>query len=304
MKLLPILLGSSFCSKISEIERCVLLESSKQDRLFGDKQLQTPHPKQASIQSPSDNQSFPVLNLEFSDKPENWMIIAFSSSSTIPQSKIWYNQLENIGYKNHYLVAFDSSSYKTLSESKSQKYKQFFRVMNSTRYLTRMRGLHEDILKMREKIKFETVKKLVEEGKNVFLSDVQTIWLKYSSLDSLPRNMDVFQSKEKTCFLFRSNQNSINFLENMNVFKFEFIQPPGLGSWIGVQKSGPKLKIMQFSTEIIEEHGKPRICHKPWKEEDLWIVRPESYDFAEWTKCMPHNKEIFKQLELSKYSIK
>ena len=115
------------------------------------------------------------------------MIIAFSSFPNIPAAKIWYTQLANLGYDNHCIIALDGETYKTLSTD--------YRVLNATRYVPRMKlqkpGNENEIS---WHIRMNTLGELVKDGNNVFLSDVESIWLIKVGLSTLPRNIDVFHS--------------------------------------------------------------------------------------------------------------
>lgn len=129
----------------------------------------------------------------YDKKDEKWMILGFSSESYIPIAKIWYDQLENLGYDNHFIVPTDQKAFdllKNLSEdsgngktfTKSYRFKMPSKFVNSVR---------SGFWKMR----IETIKNLMlTENSNIFISDVDSIWVNYMDLRNLPPLFDNFHA--------------------------------------------------------------------------------------------------------------
>ena len=122
-----------------------------------------------------------------SNEKSNWIIIGFSDIKYLPVARIWYKQLSSIGYTNHYIIALDSEVYQRCSSSKLN-----IRVKNATSYykpnplISRVANLNRIWT-----IRLKTIQKLlVEEGKNVLISDVDSIWVNYKDLEDLPKSIN------------------------------------------------------------------------------------------------------------------
>lgn len=118
-----------------------------------------------------------------SSNSEKWIIIAFSDITYIEVAKIWYNQLTKLGYSEHKIAALDHETYVTLKEDS-------YRVMLTNEKLERSGR----VLKLIWKIRLMTLNSLLKEGYNVMISDVDSIWLNYRDLNSLPPMFDTFHS--------------------------------------------------------------------------------------------------------------
>lgn len=131
------------------------------------------------------NKSMTILE---PDKPEEWMIIAFSDKTYLPAAKIWYSQLSSLGYQNHCIIALDDIAHKTLIQDnyrviKSYKFFDKETDRSNKLWLIRLHTLHDLITK---------------QQKNVFISDVDSIWVNYRDLSLLPKEIDAFYGTGKT----------------------------------------------------------------------------------------------------------
>lgn len=170
-------------------------------------------------------------------KNKGWIIIGFANFEYLLPAKIWYNQLASLGYTEHAIVALDSKTYEILKND--EKYR-VLPAPESGRYLDQP-VLGEDytgsmFLKTIWSIRFEKTRDLLREGYNVFLTDIDSIWMKYVSLESLT-NFDVSHAAcgnwpqaafDEWGFVvcagvtaYRSNQKTIELLDYL-YFRCEF----------------------------------------------------------------------------------
>ena len=120
---------------------------------------------------------------ESTNSSSSWIIIGFTDINYLPIAKIWYKQLTTLGYRNHRLIALDE---KTLETCQSEK----IRVSKSSKYFNKNKM---SFIKLWP-IRIETVYQFLTGShvvdfknipKNVFISDVDTIWVKYLDLDQI-----------------------------------------------------------------------------------------------------------------------
>ena len=129
--------------------------------------------------------------------PENkWIIVGFSDFGYLPAAKLWYKRLSKLGYTNHFIAALDEN---TLEASKRNT---TFRALPANRYLPPVNSsIWRNPTQSGHKFKWiwslriQKVLELLEAGFNVFLTDVDSIWLKYMELSSLPDGVDVIHAK-------------------------------------------------------------------------------------------------------------
>ena len=131
---------------------------------------------------------------------KDWVIVAFSNAAYLPATRIWYQQMNDLGYNNHIIVALDEKTFDILSRN------DHFRVDKSV-------ALEElDNLSEKEKLKqtrqnnklgqiwrtrLKTILKYLSSNKNVFISDVDSIWIKHQGLNNLPPMFDAFHGTGK-----------------------------------------------------------------------------------------------------------
>ena len=165
----------------------------------------------------------PIFSTEKSQK--KWTIIAFSNKAYIPPAETWYNQLTKIGYKNHKVVSMDDDTFDYFQNKN-------MRVINATfppRKKKRMNKFRQYIFALR----FATISQLLKSGQNVFISDVDSIWINYRNLNLLPfpDQIDAFHAVgqqwpiehyNKYGFVmcgciqaYRSNQNTIKLFDDL-----------------------------------------------------------------------------------------
>ena len=201
---------------------------------------------------------------------KNWIIIAFSDSTYYPAARIWYNQLKALGYENHYLIALDDQVYeKCLSENiRTKKASSDFnrdpKSLGPSGKLSRLWS-----------IRLTTIFNLLRTNVNVFISDVDSIWLKHQNLNLLPfpslidiyhglgtkhplevylkygfvvcgcigayrsneRVIEFFRQTLSTCYKNCDDQVTINNLYK-DKYQFEWWELPGMGMRMGRQTSG------------------------------------------------------------------
>ena len=143
--------------------------------------------------SPGEPISLPDLDLSVFQQfrySSQWIIIAFSDRNYLDIAKLWYDQMSDIGYKNHYIACLDSSTYKSFQNIRYQS----FPVIGGNK----MRDKMSQIRKIRDKkrliwkTRINTMEILLNHGLNVFLSDIDVVWLRYKDLEGLPKLMILF----------------------------------------------------------------------------------------------------------------
>lgn len=147
----------------------------------------------------------------------SWMVVCFSNIKYIEIVKIWYKQLEALGYTNHFIVAMDTETFDVLSGKlqSSNVSSTKYRVIKSVRpYNATRQSLHNLWA-----IRLRTIHQLLSLSVNVFTSDSDTIWKKYVDLDTLPKNYNIFHAYD------------IGYPKN--VFRhFGFVVTGGIGGYI------------------------------------------------------------------------
>ena len=148
-----------------------------------------------------------------------WIIIAFTDERYLPVSKLWYNRLSSLGYENHHLLALDIISFKDLMKNNFRCEK----VSNSVADEVGFSGIW--------RLRFQIPLLYLKNGKNVFISDVDTHWNFYFDLTQLPPQYDSFHSYATVfprkifkrwgftlcgCFIgYRANKKTIQLLEKL-----------------------------------------------------------------------------------------
>ena len=113
-----------------------------------------------------------------------WIILGFSDINYLPVAKMWYKRLSSLGYQNHFLMALDILTYNELI-----KYNY-----RCNKIADGIDGRFSDIWRRRLEVPLKYLKK----GKNVFISDVDTYWNFYFSLDQLSPKFDAFHAYATT----------------------------------------------------------------------------------------------------------
>lgn len=216
-----------------------------------------------SVESPNFANSFDIHSIydNYHPKTNDWMIIGFTSLSYIPAAIVWYEQLTALGYTNHYLIPTDKVTH------------QYFQN-NLTSYRI---DTPYDALEVKSNIwrtRLTTLYKFIKNGKNVFISDVDSIWVNHYDLNLMPPMFDAYHAicttfPKEVYFVwgfvlcggvggYRSNPSTIKFFENMvlkcgrkcddqrllNEFYLEmemsWKHPPGMQNKIGFIPHRPK----------------------------------------------------------------
>ena len=110
-------------------------------------------------------------------RPENgsdWKILGFANQAYLTPAKIWYRQLENLGYNEHFIVALDRSVFEELKNSS-------YRVLGapkSGRYLDDGEG---EVLKYEGEMYLKTIENYQKSGSNgcFFLEKVRVFFFTF-----------------------------------------------------------------------------------------------------------------------------
>ena len=216
----------------------------------------------------------------------NWIIIGLCTESYIPVAKIWYHQLSALGYKEHYIVALDKTTFDHFNDPKTKDtiLKTNYRVHKGSSFVDSTLNLK--IKEERDKmvrsiwpIRFATIHNYLKKGQNVMVSDIDSIWVKYQDINSLPAQFDTFHGRGATfpakafeawhfvlcgCLgAYHSNENTIKMYKNLNEKcsrklsgcddqktlnywflsrKMEWSSPPGMTNLIGYSKNNEYFK--------------------------------------------------------------
>ena len=136
------------------------------------------------LKTKSEAQIFRKESKHITKEKSKWIILGFSDINYVPVAKLWYNRLSSLGYKNHFIMALDLSTYNELIKHSYRCYK----------IADTINGKFANIWKLRLEIPLSYLKK----GKNVFVSDVDTYWNYYFNLDELSQNFDAFHAYATT----------------------------------------------------------------------------------------------------------
>lgn len=109
-----------------------------------------------------------------------WVILGFADIRYLLVAKMWYDRLSALGYEDHVIMALDVSLYENLIKKNYR-----CEIAADT-----IKGEISDIWKLR----FEVRLKYLRRGINVFVTDVDSFWNFYFSLDQLPKEYDSFQA--------------------------------------------------------------------------------------------------------------
>ena len=244
------------------------------------------------------------FDLPESDKKpkKEWVIIAFSDIRYMPATIIWYKQLTKIGYNSHQIIALDSETYqKCLSEN--------LRVSNATMPFNSHSGLRSLWA-----IRLTTIASFLQSGKNVFISDVDSIWVTYKNLDYLPfpeqidiyhglgttfppqhfhrygfvlcgcigayrsnpNTIALFKELQKACKTSCDDQKTLNYMY-MNVYKFQWFEAPGMKNKIGRSTAFKDLSAMTFSKyDVLRGRFTSINFNERCRVDKPWIVSPNS----------------------------
>lgn len=155
-----------------------------------------PYPKSRSY-TPSDTSK--IKFDAHGRQTNNWKIIAFTDKNYLPIAQIWYQQMTDLGYKEHYLVALD---YKSLDFLKNNNYRYQKAVEFLPKSATKQSNNNKpnkQVLSSIWKIRLKTIQSiLINEKTNLFITDVDSFWVKYKDLNLLPPNIDSFHGTGKT----------------------------------------------------------------------------------------------------------
>lgn len=231
------------------------------------------------------NQTSYLKRRQLARKP--WTIIAFSDIKYAPIARIWYNQLAELGYTEHRIGALDRQTYDVLKADS-------YRVI-----LTNEKLPVTKFLRTIWKVRIVTILKLLEEGFNVFVSDVDSIWVKYRDLTSLPEMIDTFHSYGTTypqnvfakwrfvvCGCvggYHSNANTVSFFKRlkercentcddqhsmnnllMRDYNMTWAIPPGMKNRFGQSNvDGLSLTSLMFNNEEVSR-GRHLDCKASW----------------------------------------
>ena len=118
---------------------------------------------------------------------KKWIIIGFSDTDYIPIAKIWYSQLSNLGYENHYIISLSKTAYDELIS-------QNIRTILAEKPSGEIHGSTKIKLHGLWGFRWIFILKLLNDGYNVLMSDIDSIWLNYLDLNSIPEKFDVMHT--------------------------------------------------------------------------------------------------------------
>lgn len=121
---------------------------------------------------------------------ESWIILGFSTYKYIPAAKIWYKNLAALGYNNHFIVPLDKSTVKIFQKGKDTS----FRIKMPTEFPVNEKFLYKSLGRGLWHVRLATIEKYLSQNYNVFITDVDSIWLNYLDLNRLPKHFDAFHS--------------------------------------------------------------------------------------------------------------
>ena len=118
---------------------------------------------------------------------EDWRILGFTNMKYVDVAKIWYMQLYKLGYRNHRLAALDYTTYNYLNN--------FTDFQGGIIYAYGAKE-RKSLLggKSIWQVRIDTVLEQLESGMNIFVIDVDSIWLKYRDFSLLSTNVDIFHA--------------------------------------------------------------------------------------------------------------
>ena len=137
-------------------------------------------------QNPEENTLQSTFNPQNPSR-EKWIILGFTNMKYVEVAKVWYMQLYKLGYRNHRLGALDYTTYDYLNNITD------FHGGVMYTYGARER---KSVIggKSIWQIRIDTVVEQLEAGVNIFVIDVDSIWLKYRDFSLLPTNVDIFHA--------------------------------------------------------------------------------------------------------------
>ena len=142
-------------------------------------------------------------------KPQlGWKIVGFTDTKYLWITRLWYMRMKELGYKNLLIVALDEPAFLIL-ESRVQLGELESNEIRLAHYTLEdafstetenKTGSNDWVMnknirhksKSIWKIRINMVKILLEEGWSVFVTDVDSIWMKYVDLEKFPENIDAF----------------------------------------------------------------------------------------------------------------
>jgi hypothetical protein len=139
--------------------------------------------------------------------PENYkgtVIVACIDINYWPAGKIWFQRMKTLGYTNVRMYALDQLAYQemlaevALGNMKTENVhlpKDFgVEMVEVAEHHNKSNLYRIGNLSKVWKIRVDVTIKLLKQGYSVFQSDIDSLWLKYIDLDSLPLNFDILWS--------------------------------------------------------------------------------------------------------------
>ena len=227
---------------------------------------------------------------------KGWLIVGFTDFNYVPVAKAWVDHMKVLGYENHRIIAMDEKAFENLKRSGYNVLKAVGDVSEEKDKGQRLRKIW--------KMRIDTVYELLLKGYSVFITDVDSVWLKYINLDSLPKNFDgynaiatvhprsafkkwgftlcgglggyrpsskmlgVFSSLKQKCLKNCDDQAALNTIYISNEMVWVDHQMNGWGNnFIGYGKRS-ELKIMVFDEVQVMRGGTVDDC------DNAWIMNP------------------------------
>ena len=123
-----------------------------------------------------------AFDSEFNQHSATWIIISFSDINYFTVAKIWYDQMTEIGYNIHNIACLDKLTYTRFQQI---RYRSFL-ADDTTSFREEIR------LSSIWKTRINTIQTFLNKNFNVFISDVDVIFLRHIDLETLPRRYDSF----------------------------------------------------------------------------------------------------------------
>ena len=157
------------------------------------------------------NQKIALTNVKLPKNYKGTVIVTFTDINYRSATKLWFNRMTFLKYKNIRIYALDNFVYKEmLSDSEIFNTSvflpqeiidlpanfEFNKQKNGTtdNCASNMNSCRTNAIKKVWKIRMEVTVELLKQGYSVLLSDIDCLWLKYIDVETLPMNFDIIYS--------------------------------------------------------------------------------------------------------------
>lgn len=180
----------------------------------------TPNDYPNSLNYPYSKINF-TENVIYSGKNLGWKILAFVDIHFLKIGQIWWTQMLKLGYDNILIMAMDLETFDILKTQIGRKdingnflkekhirmspysLESFVEHEVGAQNVSDLSNPEHRVFKRKSiwKIRIRSIMFMLEEGYSLFLSDVDSVWLKYYDLNTyFPDNIDAFFIKVNNSF--------------------------------------------------------------------------------------------------------